>query len=154
VQIGRFPQTDCTSHNVATYSPVPSALRLLNPLLDRRLLTAKQQSLIFHVAIELPQHPIEAIPKQSHGPEPMSNKKLARRETPQDTLHFTVSECTGNPGSAAVTLPDCNCGSVGSRRLRMINRAVIDFKSQSLKKEQAWETRVARKTRKRTSNSS
>jgi hypothetical protein len=36
----------------------------------------------------------------------------------------------------------------------MINRAVIDFKSQSLKKEQAWETSVARKTRKRTSNSS
>ena len=30
-----------------------------------------------------------------------------------------------NSDSAAVTLPDCNCGSVGSRRLRMINRAVI-----------------------------
>src|SRR5579863_6571508 len=49
-----------------------------------------------------------------------------------------------NPGSAAVTLPDCNCGSVGSRRLRM-NQQRSDrlFKSQSLKKEQAWETRVA-----------
>src|ERR1022692_3418089 len=92
--------------------------------------------------------------RQSHGPGPMSNKELARRETPEGTLHCSVSECTRNLGSAAVTLPDCNCGSVGSRRLRMINRAVIDFKSQSLKKEQAWETRVARKTRKRTSNSS
>jgi hypothetical protein len=92
--------------------------------------------------------------RQSHGPGPMSNKELARRETPEDTLHCTVSECTGNPSSAAVTLPDCNCGSVGSRRLRMINRAVIQtFKSQSLKKEQVWETRVARKTRTRTSNS-
>ena len=91
--------------------------------------------------------------RQSHEPGPMSNKELARRETQEDTLHCTVSECTGNPSSAAVTLPDCNCGSVGSRRLRMINRAAIDFKSQSLKKEQAWETRVARKTRTRTSNS-
>jgi hypothetical protein len=37
-------------------------------------------------------------------------------------------------------------------RLRMINHAVNpDFAE---KKEQAWETRVARKTRKRTSNSS
>src|ERR1700730_18006331 len=85
--------------------------------------------------------------RQSHGPGPMSNKELARRETPEDTLHCTVSECT-DPSSAAVTLPDCNCGSVGSRLLRMINRAVIQtFKSQSLKKEQVWETRVARKTR-------
>ena len=33
-------------------------------------------------------------------------------------------------------------------------RSDPDFKSQSLKKEQAWETRAARKTRKRTSNSS
>jgi hypothetical protein len=41
--------------------------------------------------------------------------------TPRDTggtLPCTVSECTGTPSSAAVTLPDCNCGSVGSRRLR------------------------------------
>ena len=67
--------------------------------------------------------------RQSHGPGPMSNKELARRETPEDTLHCTVSECTGNPSSAAVTLPDCNCGSVGSRRLRMINRAVIQTSS-------------------------
>ena len=59
--------------------------------------------------------------RQSHGPGPMINKELARRETPEDTL--------GNPGSAAVTLPDCNCGSVGSRRLRMINRAVIQTSS-------------------------
>ena len=56
------------------------------------------------------------------------------------------------PGSAAVTLPDCSCGSVGSRRLRMINRAVNPDVAE--KQEQAWETRVARKTRKRTSNSS
>jgi hypothetical protein len=67
--------------------------------------------------------------RQSHGPGPMSIKELARRETPEDTLHCTVSECTGNPGSAAVTFPDCNCGSVGSRRLRMINRAVIQTSS-------------------------
>jgi hypothetical protein len=40
---------------------------------------------------------------------------------------FHPGECTGNPGSAAVTLPHCNRGSVGSRRLQMINRAVIDF---------------------------
>jgi hypothetical protein len=32
----------------------------------------------------------------------MSNKELARRETPEDTLPCTVSECMGNPGSAAV----------------------------------------------------
>jgi hypothetical protein len=37
--------------------------------------------------------------RQSHGLEPMSNKELARRETSQDTLHRTVSERTGNPGS-------------------------------------------------------
>lgn len=67
--------------------------------------------------------------RQSHRPGPMSNKELARRETQEDTLHCTVSECTGNPSSAAVTLPDCNCGSVGSRRLRMINRAVIQTSS-------------------------
>src|ERR1700687_3626504 len=31
--------------------------------------------------------------RQSHGPcGPMSNKELARRETPQDTLHCTASE--------------------------------------------------------------
>ena len=60
---------------------------------------------------------------------PMSNKEVARRETPEDTLNCTFSECTGNPSSAAVTLPDCNCGSVGSRRLRMINRAVIQTSS-------------------------
>ena len=81
-------------------------------------------------------------------------QRTCKRETPEDTLHCTVSECAGNPSSAAVTLPDCNCGSVGPRRLRMINRVVIQtFKSQSVKKEQVWETRVARKTRTRTSNS-
>jgi len=37
--------------------------------------------------------------RQSHGPEPMSIKELARRETPEDTLHCTVSERTGNPDS-------------------------------------------------------
>lgn len=28
------------------------------------------------------------------------------------------------PGLATVTVPDCNCGSVVSRRFQMINRAV------------------------------
>lgn len=56
--------------------------------------------------------------RQSHELGPMSNKELARRETPEDTLHYTVSECTGNPSSAEVTLPDFNCGSVGSLRLQ------------------------------------
>jgi len=69
------------------------------------------------------------------------------RETSQDALR-----CKGNPGSAELTL------------LRAIVVALVlgadgqprgdpDCKSQSLKKEQAWETRAARKTRKRTSSS-
>ena len=45
-----------------------------------------------------------------------------------------IPDAGANPSSAAVTLPDCNCGSVGSRRIRMINRAVIDFKSQFAEK--------------------
>jgi hypothetical protein len=42
--------------------PIPSALRLLDPLFERCLLTAEQKSLIFHVPVELPQHTFEAIP--------------------------------------------------------------------------------------------
>src|SRR6202140_4792475 len=52
------------------------------------------------------------------------SKTCTARDT-ASTLHCAASECTGNPSSAAVTLPDCNCGSVGSRRLGLINRAVI-----------------------------
>ena len=59
--------------------------------------------------------------------------ELQRTCTPKDTARdwhcSIVSACTGNPGSAAVPLPDCNCGSVGLRRLRMINRAVIQTSS-------------------------
>ncbi len=45
---------------------------------------------------------------ESHGPGPMSNKELARRQKTQRTLHGTLSERTGNSVSAAVMLPDCN----------------------------------------------
>ena len=46
--------------------------------------------------------------------------------------HIDEKKDAGNrrsqgPGSAAVTLPDCNCGSVGSRRLRIQPRSDIQI---------------------------
>lgn len=56
----------------------------------------------------------------------------------------SLSECTGNPVSAAVSHPDCGCGSVGS--WRMINRAAIRTSSHNRRKRsrhgrQRWEER-------------
>jgi hypothetical protein len=37
----------------------------------------------------------ESGSRPSHIPGPISSKELARRETPEDSLHCTVSESTG-----------------------------------------------------------
>ena len=57
----------------------------------------------------------------------MSNKERARRGKPEDTLHCTVSECTGNPLVLTAIVVALVRGDYES-----INRAVIDFESQEI----------------------
>ena len=71
---------------------------------------------------------------------------LANEARGRGVIKNCTCKDTRKRGSAAVTLPERDDGSDDWRR------SDPDFKAQSLK-EQAWETRAARKTKKRTNNS-
>jgi hypothetical protein len=63
--------------------------------------------------------------RQSHGPEPLSNKELAGRETNAKYLALQSLVSAREVPVRLQNLLNGNCGSSGSRRLRMINGAVI-----------------------------
>ena len=56
-------------------------------------------------------------------------KRLRKEKREIDKATDPGAICNRNPSSAAVTLPACNCGSVDSQRLRMINRVTIQTAS-------------------------